>query len=208
MLTDLERDALTELANLGIGRAAASLSRMIGEPVQLSVPSVELLGPGEIALRMARRTPSTFIGIREDFTGNFPGRALLLFPEEKSLELVRAVVGPATSLDEVADLEQEALAEVGNVILNGFLGTVANQLKRRMDVSLPEVMRGEAETLFEVPEAGSGSDVLVLFLTVDFVVRSRGIQGYLAVLMNFASFVSLRGLVREFLGRLPGEAAT
>lgn len=206
MLTDLERDALTELANLGIGRAAASLSRMVAEPVQLSVPSVELLSAQEVAQLMATRDPSAFIAIREDFNGIFSGRALLLFLETSSLELVRAVVGPDTSIEEVADLEQEALAEVGNVILNGFLGTLANLLRQRILTSLPEVLRDcRGETLFEPPDPADRSDFVVLFLTVDFVVRSRGIRGYIAVLMNFTSLVSLQALVREFVGRLSGE---
>jgi len=208
MLTELERDALTELANLGMGRAAASLSRMVREPVQLSVPLVELLSPSEVAERMGSRDPSVFVSIREDFNGSFPGRALLLFPEHNSLELVRAVVDPATSLEEVADLEQEALAEVGNVILNGFLGTIANVLRRRMNVGLPEVTRGSTEALLELPGPVSGPDVQILFLTVDFNVRHRGIQGYLAVLMNFASLASLRLLVQEFVGGLSGKAGT
>ena len=37
-LTDLELDALTELVNLGVSKAAVSLREMIGRQVLLSVP--------------------------------------------------------------------------------------------------------------------------------------------------------------------------
>jgi len=205
MLTELERDALTELANMGVGRAAANLSRMVGEPVQLSVPSINLINGEDVAPRLAGHVRSTFVAVQENFNGAFSGRALLLFPEARSLELVRAVVGPGTSLEEVADLEQEALAEVGNVILNGFLGTIANLLRQRIHTSLPEVLRGRAKALFHISDADRQSDVAVLFLTVDFVVRSRGIQGYIAVVMSFASLVSLQALVQEFIERISGE---
>ena len=41
-LTELERDALAELANIGVSRAAANLRKMVGKQVLLSVPSVEV----------------------------------------------------------------------------------------------------------------------------------------------------------------------
>ena len=37
-LTDIEQDALAEIANMGVSRAAASLRQMLGEQVLLSVP--------------------------------------------------------------------------------------------------------------------------------------------------------------------------
>ena len=42
-LNELELDALTELVNLGVSRAALSLREMAGEQVLLSVPSVDLI---------------------------------------------------------------------------------------------------------------------------------------------------------------------
>ena len=59
--------------------------------------------------------------------GPFSGRALLIFPEAQSLELVRSIVGAEHSLEDVIDLEQEALAETGNIILNACLATIANR---------------------------------------------------------------------------------
>ena len=38
ILDELELDALTELVNIGVNRAAASLRDMVGEQVVLSVP--------------------------------------------------------------------------------------------------------------------------------------------------------------------------
>ena len=38
LLTELELDALTEMVNIGVNRAAASLREMVGEQVLLSVP--------------------------------------------------------------------------------------------------------------------------------------------------------------------------
>ena len=42
-LSEIEQDALAEIANMGVSRAAASLRRMVGEQVFLSVPAVSIV---------------------------------------------------------------------------------------------------------------------------------------------------------------------
>ena len=42
-LSEIERDALAEIANMGVSRAATSLRRMVGEQVLLSVPAVNIV---------------------------------------------------------------------------------------------------------------------------------------------------------------------
>ena len=43
LLDDLERDALTELVNIGVSHAASNLRKMVGGEVLLSVPSIEMI---------------------------------------------------------------------------------------------------------------------------------------------------------------------
>ena len=89
----------------------------------------------------------------------FPGRVLLIFPETNSLELVRAVAGGDLPLEDIIDLEQEALAETGNIILNGCLATIANILQRTLKVSLPEIVRGNGPDLFGLSGVSKAEDV-------------------------------------------------
>ena len=58
-------------------------------------------------------------------------------------------MGAEHSLEDVIDLEQEALAETGNIILNACLATIANVLRKPMRMSLPSVIRGDGDTMFE-----------------------------------------------------------
>src|SRR6201999_859153 len=101
------------------------------------VRAVEILGKAE---------PSQLVAVHQVFEGDITGRALLIFPETKSLELVRAVTSGSLPLEDIIELEQEALAETGNIILNGCLATIANMLHRSLKMSLPEVLRGNAAT--------------------------------------------------------------
>lgn len=204
VLDELERDALTEIVNIGVSRAASSLRKMIGDQVLLSVPSIEVVSQRRAARLISEREISDLVAVRQDFTGPFSGRALLIFPETNSLELVRAVTGGELSAADVLQMEQEALAETGNVILNSCLATMANMLKRSLSMTIPEVLRGSGASLFEA-DGEAGGNGLVLFLYIDFAVRSRDIRGYIAMIMDLPSLATLKDLLGEFIARVVGE---
>jgi chemotaxis protein CheC len=203
-LSELERDALTEIVNIGVSRAASNLRKMIGDQVHLSVPSIDVVSQRRAARLITEREVSELVAVRQDFTGAFAGRALLIFPESNSLDLVRAVTGNALSSQEVIDIEEEALAETGNVILNSCLATMANMLKRSLAMSIPEVLRGTGASLFEVDDS-SRAEGLVLFLYIDFAVRSRDIRGYIAMIMDLPALTTLQALLDEFIVRVVGD---
>jgi len=210
-LGELERDALTEISNMAMGRAATSLAQMIKHEVLLKVPSIEILS-NEAAIEIVSQPgTASLVAVRQDFDGPFSGRAILIFPEAKSLELVRAIVGKELPLEDVIDLEDEALAETGNIILNSWVATMANVLKRSLSMSLPVVVRGDSRHVLAVPQA---KDDLVLFLYIHFEISLRSIRGYLAMLMDVPSMEALREFVSDFIatvdrdrsviGRQPG----
>ncbi len=204
VIDDLERDALTEIVNIGVSRAASSLRKMIDDQVLLSVPAIEVVSQERAARLISEREVTELVAVRQDFSGPFSGRALLIFPESNSLELVRAVTGDELAPEEVAELEREALAETGNVILNSCLATMANMLKRSLTMTIPEVLRGSGATLFGVADQPM-ADGLVLFLYIDFSVRRRDIRGYIAMLMDLPSLEVLRDLLDEFIRRVAGD---
>jgi chemotaxis protein CheC len=201
-LTELERDALAEVSNIAMARAANSLRQMIEHEVLLSVPSVEILTQEAASELVAKPDNPALVAVRQDFSGAFSGRALLIFPEANSLELVRAVVGRQLSLTDIVDLEDEALAETGNIILNSWVATIANLLKRGLKMSLPIVVRGDSRHMFESVET---RESLVLFLHIKFEIRNREIAGYVALLMDIPSIDELRSLIADFVTRVTGS---
>lgn len=203
MLSELQLDALTELVNIGVSKAANSLRAMVGAQVHLSVPTVALVSRGEAIGILSEREIKNLVAVHQVFEGDITGRALLIFPETKSLELVRAITGGDLPLEDIIELEQEALAETGNVLLNSCLATIANMLHRSLKMSLPEVLRGDATTFFSLappPEAGD----VVMFLYIDFAVRERDISGYIAMIMDLPSLTALTHLLDEFIERTTG----
>ena len=203
-LGDLDRDAVGEFINIAIGRAAAALSELVADEVKLSVPFVEFTNADSAARRLTTEMGDVeTVAVRQHFDGCLTGEILLIFPERRSFELVRAMLGDQVPLEQLTDLEREALLEIGNIILNACLGSLANQLGLTLESSLPAYVRGSPASVLGGARAG-GDDELVLFLHVDFELLNRDISGYLAFIMDIASARAFIDAVRATVQRATG----
>ncbi|THD81713.1 MAG: chemotaxis protein CheX [Phenylobacterium sp.] len=198
-LDELELDALTELVNLGVGRAAVSLRELVGEEVILTVPAISTVSPDQAAEMIGGQRVGELVAVEQVFDGDVAGRALLIFPEANSLELVRAVTHDTIPADQIPDLAPEALCETGNIVLQACLGTIANNLHRTLAMAVPQLVRGRARDLF--PRAGVST---VLFVYINFSLGGRRIRGYIALLLDLPSMRVLKELVGEFIARETG----
>jgi chemotaxis protein CheC len=198
-LSDLERDALGELSNIAMARAATNLRQMIQHEVRLSVPEVQIVTPAMAIELVSKPGNPHLIAVRQDFSGKFSGRALLIFPEANSLELVRVVVGRQLPLQDIIDLEDDALAETGNIILNSWVATISNLLKQRLAMSLPVVIRRDQKNIFET--AGTQAS-FILFLHIKFDIAHQEVRGYVALMMDIPSIAELRSLIAGYVRNL------
>jgi chemotaxis protein CheC len=203
-LDEMERDALTELVNIGVSRAATSLGTMVNQEILLSAPGVAIVTRHEAAQVLGGSGDTDLVAVHQRFEGDFAGQAMLVFPEINSLELIRAVTGGMLPLEDIIRLEQEALAETGNVILNCCLATIANMLRITLKMSLPEILRGSGTELFE-PHGITTSENFVLMLYIDFSVRPRDIRGHISLLMDLPALTTLKALLIKFIERMTGE---
>ncbi|WP_247894511.1 chemotaxis protein CheC [Azospirillum sp. B510] len=211
MLSELERDALAELGNIGIGRASTALGRMLGGLVTLSVPSVEMVPPAEVPVLLDRALTAPLVGVFERLGGLFAGCALLVFPQAGGLPLVRAALPPDVPADDAPALEDEVLAELGNVVLNSALALVANLLGEPVETGLPAVVRGGAADILRGCADAAAEGAAVLF-HIDLRTSLPGgdgpggdgveIGGRVVLLLDAGSAGALRATLGRYIGRL------
>jgi len=196
-LSELHYDAITELLNIGMGQAAASLSEMVNEEVKLSVPTVELLSRNNAAHHLSASPKQKIAAVKQHFDGIFWGDALLLFPQEKSLELVRALMKNDVPLEMLTELEQDALTEVGNIILNSCISSLANVLVEEVTSELPVFLVGSANDVLD--STVLNNDDCVLFLRMDFALQEKDINGYVAFILDIPSIESFKRSIDSYL---------
>jgi len=184
-ITELQRDYITEVLNISMGSAASVLSEMVSEEVGLSVPEVDFLPRSIAAEKFDQSNVSTMSGVTQSISGAIYGDALLMFPEEKTLSIVRILLGETVPVESLTEMEQEAMCEIGNIILNSVVSSVADILKKEIVSSLPRFIKGTGIEVFSVE--ASNNDDLVMFLKVDFGLESQSINGYVTLILNVDS---------------------
>jgi len=199
-LTEIEHDALTEIANLAVGRSAGVLNEMIGHEVILSVPRVSILKQSDLANNVENLKGRDLTLVQQGFDGPLSGLASIAFPDNKSLELVRLLLGEELLLEEIVELEKEALQEMGNVILNSFLGTLGNEFGVNISSEIPEFHKDvEIDSLIGTSHE---EGVSVVFIHVDFYIKDQNIDGYLILTVSIPTMTRLVDLVKNYVAKL------
>lgn len=204
LLSELEHDALVEIFNIGVGQAAASMSAIVNEEVRMSVPSINFLNRANAANLLGNKNDERICGISQHYDGAVNTEAILMFPENKSLEIVRLMVGESVPLQELTEMEHEAMSEIGNIILNACVGTLANIFELELHGSLPQCHVGTSSAILSA--SGSADDTKVLMLHINFVVEKHQIHGYVALILDLTSLHDLKHQINLYLRRLTGPA--
>jgi len=190
-LSELQQDALLEIFNVSIGRAASAMSDMVSETINMSVPAMQFLTRKEAGDILDLKGRRRICSVAQSFAGSFSGEALLMFPEENSLEIVRMMLGSTIPLAHLTELEQDALNEVGNIILNACMSAVADLLEIAFDGTLPVHSFGDTCNAFLDALGEESKDSMVLFLQVEMRISQHRIQGHIVFLLSVTSLEAL-----------------
>jgi chemotaxis protein CheC len=117
--TDLQLDALRELANIASGTAATALSQMLGREVGLNVPRALAL-PLPDAVDAAGAPDETVCGVVIPLGGDIEALVLLLIPLDSADTLCRLLGVEAGS-----EVGNSALSEIGNILGTSYLNALA-----------------------------------------------------------------------------------
>ncbi len=190
-LTPMRLDILQELINIGVGRAAGMLNRMVSTHIQLQVPELVVLSSKEFLTRYGTRGKEIFSAVQLTFTGHFSGLSALIFPPESASRLVGIILGNAViSPDEAEAMRVETLQEVGNIVLNGVMGSIGNILKENIVFSTPDYVEERFERLVFFGEHADDRG-MVLMARTQFTIKDHLIEGEVLILFSLASFDTL-----------------
>lgn len=199
-LDELQHDALVELFNQGVGQAAAAMSRIVREEVSMSVPMISFQTRNDVSNDLGSSEARRICAITQNYSGAFSTEAILMFPESKSLEIVRLMVGESFSMDELTEMEQEAMSEIGNIILNSCMSTLANVTGHELHGSLPVYRVGTGDEILGI--TANPWNGLVLTLKIDFNIEKHQINGYVAFLLDVSALEGLQTYLDQYLGGL------
>lgn len=188
-LTELETDALNELFNIGLHRAAASLSELTGKRVVVELPRLWVCDMEELKDRLLEVVDGDLATVHQFFGGAIAGDAVLLLEYDKAVQLADLMTGGDVALGGRLDQSaREVIAEIGNVVLSSCLGAFGNVLQVAVSFSVPRIhiesLDGMMRTV--VIERDQGIPYALVAAT-RFSLSGLEISGFLIVVIGVKS---------------------
>lgn len=181
-LSPEQLDALQELLNIGVGRAAGSLNQMIEKPICLHIPFIQVGTREELTPHIQQIQQAPVSSVQLPFQGTFSGSACLLFPTTSAATLITALIGDDEDSDTMDSLREATLTEIGNIVLNGVMGSLANILQNRITYSVPFYQETSLLELLQ-PLSSDSCDIL-LWAQTQFTIEDYAITGDIILMMG------------------------
>jgi chemotaxis protein CheC len=184
----VDHDALTELFNIGLHRAAASLSELTGQRIIVDLPRLWVCPIHETHLRLRELIEGELATVHQIFMGSMAGDAILVLEYENASRLAALLthgdVGRDGRLDQSA---REVLTEVGNVILSSCLSAFGDMLHVSVTFSVPRIHVESLEGMLRSIKVESNELQYTLLAATRFRLTEGEVGGYLMIAVGIAS---------------------
>ena len=194
-LTAAQDDALTELINIGYGRAASALSELTGYRITLEVPQVAIHEIDALTPIMSEAIPDEVATVNQAFSGAISGNALMMLDQRSALLLSQLLMDDREAPKEFDAGAREIITEVGNILLNACLGVFGNLLQVQVSFSVPRLQVESVPRVLRSIETVTGEKLrYALMIQTRFQLRTSNVTGYLFIILGITS---LDRLLRE-----------
>ncbi len=190
-----ELDALQELLNIGVGRAAGSLNQMLEKPIRLHIPHIQIGQMEELSQEVQKMKDTTLSSVQLPFKGTFSGASCLLFPTESATALVLALTGESEDPDTMDSLREATLTEIGNIVLNGVMGSLANILNHKITYSVPFYEETTIQGLIQSPT--TDTEEMILWAQTHFTIEEYDLTGDIMLMFGIPDLDRLINAVSE-----------
>ena len=184
----VDHDALTELFNIGLHKAAASLSELTGQRIIVDLPRLWVCPIDETHVRLRELIEGELATVHQVFMGSVSGDAVLVLEYENASRLAALLthgdVAMGGRLDQSA---REVLAEVGNVILSSCLSAFGDMLHVAVSFSVPRIHVESLEGLLRSLKVESDEMHYTLLAATRFRLTEGEVGGYLMIAVGISS---------------------
>lgn len=198
-LSEIERDALREVANIGAGHAATALSQMTGRVIMIDVPEVNIRRLEEVASLLG--PPDTVVaGVLMHVMGDLTGRTMVVLPESCARMLCDILLRRTSgSTGAFGEMEQSSLKETGNILSSAYLNALSDFTNMMLVPSVPSLVIDFAGAVLTTTYLNFGQERDVVFC-VDTAFRVEGteerLRGEFLLLPDMAALQNILDAIR------------
>lgn len=150
-LSAFHLDMLREIENIGMGNAATSLSDMLGQKIDVSVPNVDVIDISEVYDKI-NGSENMVVGIIFNMTGDIEGNMLFILEEQFALDMIKSLMNvEVESLAELDENDCSVLQEVANIMAGSFLRSLSELTGFTISLSIPFICIDMLGAIMNIP---------------------------------------------------------
>jgi chemotaxis protein CheC len=200
-LNKQQQSTIEEVVNIGLGRAAMSLSDIAGGEVMLSASNMSLsnINTGQALDLIKQSGGQNWVSVSQTISGDVDAVALAIFSDAKALNIVRNVLSGEQAVDLAHEYEPDVMSEVSNIILNASISALSSMMNLSLESYLPVHHFGDCESVM----LDSPVLPIKLLMNLDVIIASQTISGFMSFSVNNESLQKMMQMVEQYL---EGEA--
>ncbi|MFX1337012.1 MAG: chemotaxis protein CheC [Promethearchaeota archaeon] len=186
-LTEIQKDALREVGNIGAGNAANALAKMINKRVDINIPSVEVVSIDQFAKKMSKKNVKLFVSW-SGVQGKTRATVLTLFKVPDITSLTSIIIGDngkekidlrkVNAVQDFPELYIDAMKELGHILASHYTTALGNLLNMRLMTEPPDISLDTGMKLFKILNEEIGlMKELSLVITTNVIIKEFEIQG-------------------------------
>jgi chemotaxis protein CheC len=211
-LTEAQRDALTEVVNIGAGKAGQRLAILLDDRIEMVVPHVDLVDYEELPKLLGIAEEEAVVCIQQDVSGSIAGEMLLMFHLAESRQLLQMLIAPIQpfsvgSESDIQRFEHEAMTEVGNIVISASASAMSGFLAGAVKLKVPRYNEGPLNSVLPQLMRSQGKTQALVMRTILRALRQE-VSGTLIITIAVDDFNALLGRMDEIIAGISPQSGT
>ncbi len=187
-LTEVQRDALQEVGNIGAGNAANALAQMINKRVDINVPTVEMVELDEYANSISKKNEKLLVAW-SNVVGKTRATVLTIFNINDAVDITSIIVDDRdkkqidmrkkiNKASDFPELYRSAISELGHILGSHYVSAIGDLLGLRLMTEPPDMSVDTGAQLFKILKEEIGLlKKLSLVITTSVLITDIKITG-------------------------------
>ncbi|MHA1988017.1 MAG: chemotaxis protein CheC, partial [Promethearchaeota archaeon] len=159
-LSEVQRDALQEVGNIGAGNAANALAQMINKRVDINIPSVEMVELDDYANSISKKDEKLLVAW-SNVVGKTRATVLTLFNMKDAVDITSIIVDDTdkkqidlrkkiNKASDFPELYKSAISELGHILGSHYVSAIGDLLGLRLMTEPPDMSVDTGHQLFKI----------------------------------------------------------
>ncbi|MGM5480835.1 MAG: chemotaxis protein CheC [Nanobdellota archaeon] len=186
-ITDIEKDALRETANVGSGNAAKLLSDLLEKKVNLKISNTDFVELKHVENQIAG-PQNLVVGVYTPLKSNVSGNIVIMFNKDSAKCLASAITAAPDSEEVITEQDKKILKKIGTTLSGSYVESLNTFLDLDLIYDRTNIISTFGESIIDIIMLNVDPDASdALLIETEFVVDGTSIEGKFIILLAVKS---------------------